>query len=238
MPDRPLREISRALATSTSPSLPGLMNVMSHCAATARSLCELQAKAKVESASRKMKPPWAMRWPLTMCGSTVIVSAAKPGFTSTIFMPRPLLASSSFHIASAQARAISSGESATFIAGCPLCETVPRRSLPVRTGLFVQASYVVSVGTKHRRCQRSRDSSYVVVVHDHLVRTWPRLAGQDKACLQFPRLQRIIDFHLRVALDQLGAAGRAHAALAGERQIHAGAQGGIQDGFLLGDRYL
>ena len=47
MPDRPLREISRAVATSTSPSLPGLMKVMLPWAATARSLWLLQAKAKV-----------------------------------------------------------------------------------------------------------------------------------------------------------------------------------------------
>jgi hypothetical protein len=135
MPERPLRETSRAVATSTSPSLPGRMKAMSHCAATARSLRELQAKAKVESASRKMKPPWAMRWPLTMCGATVMVSVACPGLTSTIAMPRPLLASSSLHIASAQARAISSGDNATFMADSPR-ETVPRRFLLLRTGLF------------------------------------------------------------------------------------------------------
>src|ERR1700677_4610580 len=74
MPDRPLREISRAVATSRSPSLPGISKEMSHCAATARKLWLLQAKAKAESASAKMKPPWAMRWPLTMCGWTVIRS--------------------------------------------------------------------------------------------------------------------------------------------------------------------
>ena len=64
-----------------------------------------------ESASKKMKPPCAMRWPFTMCGCTVMVSVAWPGPTSTISMPRPELASSSAHIASAQARAIWSGES-------------------------------------------------------------------------------------------------------------------------------
>src|SRR5882757_3457219 len=52
-----------------------------------------------------------MRWPLTISGLTVIESVARPGPISTIAMPRPLLASSSFHIASAQARARSSGES-------------------------------------------------------------------------------------------------------------------------------
>src|SRR6185312_5763553 len=82
------------------------------------------------------------------------------------------------------------------------------------------------------------DDSYMVVIHHHPLRTWPRLAGQDKARLQLPRLQRIIHFHLRLALDELGAAGRAHAALAGERQIHAGAQRGIENGFFVGDRHV
>ncbi len=115
MPDRPLREISRAVATSRSPSLPGLIKEMLHCAATARWLWLLQAKAKAESASVKIKPPWAMRWPLTMCGWTVIASVARPALTSTIAMPSPLLASSSRHIASAQARARSSGEGVTLM---------------------------------------------------------------------------------------------------------------------------
>ena len=88
----------------------------------ARSLWVLQAKAKAESASVKMKPPWAMRWPLTISGRTVIESVARPDPISTISMPRPLLASSSFHIASAQARARSSGESValTFTAALPV----------------------------------------------------------------------------------------------------------------------
>jgi hypothetical protein len=70
---------------------------------------------------REIKPPWAMPWPLTMCGLIVIVSVAWPGLICRISMPRPLLASSSFHIASAQARARSSGESValTFIADSP-----------------------------------------------------------------------------------------------------------------------
>jgi hypothetical protein len=58
--------------------------------------------------------PWAMRWPFTMCGCTFMVSVARPGPTSTIFMPSPLEASSPFHIASAQARARSSGDSVAF----------------------------------------------------------------------------------------------------------------------------
>src|SRR5882757_2889490 len=78
-----------------------------------------------------MKPPWAMRWPLTMCGCTVIDITALPEPISTTAMPRPLLASSSFHIASAQARARSSGESVAL--------TFTSNSLvvgPVETGFF------------------------------------------------------------------------------------------------------
>src|ERR1700730_17663196 len=87
------------------------MKEMLHWAATARSLWELQANANAESANRKMKPPWAILWPLTMCGLTVIASVASPVLISRISMPRPWLASSSFNIASAQARARSSDES-------------------------------------------------------------------------------------------------------------------------------
>src|SRR6201993_5111308 len=46
-----------------------------------------------------------------MSGLTVIESVACPALTSTICMPSAWLAPSSFHIASAQARPMSSGES-------------------------------------------------------------------------------------------------------------------------------
>src|SRR5215471_15421221 len=126
MPDRPLREISRAVATSTSPILPGLMKVMLPCAATARSLRLLQAKAKAESASANKNAPWAMRWPFTMSGLTVMVSVASPALISTILIPSAWLASSSFHIASAQARARSSAESvaSTFTQFLPVVSDV------------------------------------------------------------------------------------------------------------------
>src|SRR6202047_5438153 len=179
------------------------MNEMLHCAATARALWELQAKANAESASKKIKPPWTMPWPFTICGLTVIVSVASPGLTCRISMPRPWLASSSFHIASAQARARSSGESVAL--------TFTYR-LPV--------------------------VSNVIVVYHDLFGNRPRLAGQDEARLELPRLKRIVHFHLRIALYQLGAAGRAHAALAGERQVDACAQGSIEDGLALGNRHL
>jgi len=48
----------------------------------------------------------------------VIVNVASPHLTSTISMPRPRLASSSFHIASAQARARSSGEGVALTFTC------------------------------------------------------------------------------------------------------------------------
>ena len=126
------REISRAVATRRSPSLPGRRKVMLPCAATTRSLWLLQAKAKAESASVKIKPPWAIRWPLTICGLIVIDSVAWPDLTSTISMPSPRLASSCCHIASAQARARSSdeGEALTFTA----------ISLLSSSGLLKQAS--------------------------------------------------------------------------------------------------
>jgi hypothetical protein len=73
---------------------------------------------------------WAMPCPLTMCGLTVIVSVASPALICRISMPRPWLASSSFHIASAQARARSSGESValTFTALSPLTSVAACRS--------------------------------------------------------------------------------------------------------------
>src|ERR1043165_6774197 len=73
----------------------------------------------------------------------------------------------------------------------------------------------------------------MVVVHHDPVRHRPRLACEDKTGVELPWLQRIIDFHMRVALDQPGAAGRAHAALAGERQIHARPRRAIQHDFFL-----
>src|ERR1700738_152205 len=130
------------------------MKLMLHCAATARWLWELQANAKVESASKKINPPCAIRWPLTMCGCTVIASVAWPGLISTISMPRPLLASSSCHIASAQARARSSGESMalTFTAISPCRRACWNKPLE----LCVQW---VSHDAKPPWCQRSLRAS-------------------------------------------------------------------------------
>src|SRR5664279_343865 len=261
MPNRPLREISRAVAISRSPSLPGLMKEMLHCAATARSLWLLQAKAKAESASVKIKPPWAMRWPLTICGWIVIVRVARPGLTSTIAMPSPLLASSSRHIASAQARATSSGDGVALIfttislrsrllhlSPCGRGRIASRDAIRVRgcdlslgRNPSPQPSPTRGEGARCRYLCASIQSHHalnVVVIHRNLVGHRPRLAGQNKAGLELPWLQRIIHLHARIAFDKLGATGRAHAALAGERQIHPCPQRRIKDRFLRGDRYL
>ena len=48
-------------------------------AATATLLWLLQAKAKVESASVKIRPPWQMSCPLSMASRTVMRITARPG---------------------------------------------------------------------------------------------------------------------------------------------------------------
>ena len=56
-------------------------------AATVLRLWLLQAKANVESARVKMKPPWQIWWPLRCKGCTVMRITARPGATSTSSMP-------------------------------------------------------------------------------------------------------------------------------------------------------
>ena len=56
-------------------------------AATVTLLWLLQAKAKVESASVKMKPPWQILWPLRCSSRTVMRSTARPGSQLTSSMP-------------------------------------------------------------------------------------------------------------------------------------------------------
>src|SRR6516225_4707650 len=124
-----------------------------------------------------------------MSARTVIESVAWPALTSTICMPRPLLASSSVNIRSAQARAISSGES--------LALTFTRVSL-------VDSSFEHDLSGAHPsgRSPRARffgSCSYVIVVHHDLLRNRLGLAGQDEAGLQLPRLQRIVHVHLGLA---------------------------------------
>src|SRR5262245_8961098 len=176
-----------------------------------------------------MKPPWAMRAPFTISGLTVMVSVARPGPISTISMPRPFEASSSFHIASAQARARSSGESVALTFTCPL---------PKLYRACLGRPLVSSVWARSTRGANAPKVSHVVVVDDDSFGARLGLAGQDETRLQLPRLQRIIHFHRCLALDQLGPAGRAHAALAGEGQVDAGAERRIEDGLSLGDRHL
>ena len=49
---------------------------------------ELQATANALSASRKMKPPWAIPTPLIIVSVMVITAVACPGPTSSITIPR------------------------------------------------------------------------------------------------------------------------------------------------------
>ena len=86
----------------------------------------------------------------------------------------------------------------------------------------IEAQKAAAVG------QRGSPASHLVVVHHQPLRLRHRLAGQNEAALDLPGLERIVGGHLRLALDQLGAAGAAHAALArvghadagGQRRIH------------------
>src|SRR5882757_2775536 len=180
-----------------------------------------------------MKPPWQMRWPFTMCGCTIIAITASPGLISTSSMPRPLLSSSCFHIACAQARAKSSR---VMSSGNSVALTFTSNSLSA--GPLQGAScLIISVGRDTESVNAQKELDVVVVDHD-LPGARLGLAGENKARLQLPRLQRIVQIHRRIALDQLGAAGRAHAALAGEWQVHAGAQRGVEDRLAVGHRHL
>src|ERR1700738_2016282 len=53
---------------------------------------------------------------------------------------------------------------------------------------------------------------YLVIVDHDLLGHWPRLAGEDKSSVELPRLQRIVHLHMRIAFDELGAAGASHSA--------------------------
>ena len=52
-------------------------------AATVAKLRLLQAKAKVESASVKISPPWQILWPLSMGSRTAMRITARPGAQDT-----------------------------------------------------------------------------------------------------------------------------------------------------------
>ena len=59
-----------------------------------------------------------------------------------------------------------------FTAGCPLCETIPRRSLPVRTGLFEQASLrsLLVLGRSTRGVNAPESASFNHFCHSGMVR--------------------------------------------------------------------
>jgi hypothetical protein len=96
----------------------------------------------------------------------------------------------------------------------------------------------VTVRTRYVACNPSfkNHALLLVVVDDHTGGGWAGLAAEDEADLELPWFQRIVQFHFDAAFQEFGAAGRAHAALAGERQIEAGAQRGVEDDFTFGNR--
>lgn len=69
---------------------------------------------------------------------------------------------------------------------------------------------------------------FVVKVYDYLVTDWVCLAGQNKAVFYFPGLQAVADIHVNFAFQQFCFAGSTHAILAGERQVHALVDAGVE----------
>ena len=61
-----------------------------------------------------------------------------------------------------------------------------------------------------------------------------RLAGEHVAALDLVGLERPVGVHRDRALDDLGPAGAADAALAGEREVGAHPERGLQDGYVVG----
>src|SRR5660398_229889 len=75
-----------------------------------------------------------------------------------------------------------------------------------------------------------RDRSGLVIVHGDRGAHRARLTREHEPGLGLPRLQRVVHGHLDRALADLGAAGGTHPALAGERQVEATGQGGVEHG--------
>src|SRR5206468_2545452 len=69
-----------------------------------------------------------------------------------------------------------------------------------------------------------------VEVDGDLVGGGESLAGKDKTLVEFVLVQGVVAAHLHGAGGDLGAAGAAHATLAGEREIGANPLRGIEDG--------
>ena len=76
-------------------------------------------------------------------------------------------------------------------------------------------------------------TSAVVVEHDRLGGR-VRLAGEHVAALDLVGLEGVVGVHRDGAVDQPGAAGAADAALAGEGQVGADPERGVEDGFVVG----
>src|SRR5664280_1549662 len=83
-----------------------------------------------------------------------------------------------------------------------------------------------------------RDRSGLVIVHGDRGTHRARLTREHEPGLGLPRLQRVVHGHLDRALADLGAAGGTHPALAGERQVEATGQGGVEHGVCWTDLQL
>ena len=98
--------------------------------------------------------------------------------------------------------------------------------------IFWQAT--ASAPSRSRLAPRALEAEADAAVASHLVVVDHQagggrhgLAGQDKAARDFPWLERVVGGHARLSLDHLGAAGAAHAALAGVGHANALGQGGV-----------
>ena len=70
---------------------------------------------------------------------------------------------------------------------------------------------------------------FLVEIDNHCITHRVCLAGQNKALLNLPWFKPVGDIHINLTLKQLCLAGRAHATLAGIRQIHALINAGVED---------
>src|SRR6266446_5836500 len=101
---------------------------------------------------------------------------------------------------------------------CPQSTRILRRLMTIAARSPSAAPDYCQTSGRADNSSASRPSHLVVVEHDFRRRR-PRLAGQHIAGLELPALERVVDGHRDLALDEAGAAGAAHAAAAGIGQL-------------------
>src|SRR6185437_16449581 len=72
-----------------------------------------------------------------------------------------------------------------------------------------------------RKCVRMRRSGFLVEIQHQLVADRKALAAEHEAARHFVVFEREVRIHVHLAVDNLAAAGGAHAALARVRQVYA-----------------